>query len=293
VQPDDKIIIGGRFTSVSGETRNRIARLERDGKLDKTLSQGIEGIGAEVYATAVQPDNKIIVGGKFTGFDGATRNNILRLEADGTLDSSFNPNADGDVVSIVVQSDNKILIGGAFSNIGGQPRSRIARLNPDGSLDTNFNPSATGYSNGLVRGIVIQPDNKIIVVGAFTAIGGQVRGGIARINPDGSLDANFAPNCNGAIFSIALQPDGKILVGGNFTFIGDQTRVRLARLDGVTGTADSFVANADGIVRAIAVQPDGKIIVGRRVHEHRRTTARSSRAARRRDRHARLFRPAD
>jgi uncharacterized delta-60 repeat protein len=82
-----------------------------------------------VYSLAVQADGKILVGGNFTTLAGQTRTNIARLNADGTLDSGFDPGADGEVNSLAVQADGKILVGGHFTTLGGQPRTHIARLN--------------------------------------------------------------------------------------------------------------------------------------------------------------------
>ena len=93
---------------------------------------------------------------------------------------------------------------------------------------------------------------------------GVARNGIARLNPDGTLDTAFNPGATNlfAVESIAVQADGKILVGGIFGNIGGQPRNSIARLDPTTGLADSFDPNANGCVCSIAVQADGKILVG-------------------------------
>src|SRR5205085_11367791 len=98
----------------------RIARLETDGRLDRTLNLSI--VGSSVEATAVQPDGKILIGGQFSTVLGVTQNNIARLNTDGTLDTAFNPNANGVVGSIAVEADGKILAGGGFTHIGGLTR---------------------------------------------------------------------------------------------------------------------------------------------------------------------------
>ena len=118
VQEDGKILAGGEFTTLAPNggaavTRNRIARLETDGRLDQTLNLGV--IGNIVVATAVQPDGKILIGGFFTSVLGVTRNRIARLNPDGTLDTAFNPNANEAVYAIAVQADGKILVGGDFT----------------------------------------------------------------------------------------------------------------------------------------------------------------------------------
>jgi uncharacterized delta-60 repeat protein len=135
-----------------------------------------------------------------------------------------------------------------------------------GSLDTAVNPDV----NGAVNAIAVQPDGKIVIAGDFTQVGGQARGRIARLLPDGSLEstATFNPGsgANAAINALAIQPDGKILVGGTFTNFNGVLRSRLLRLEAngapegagtwtqptVTGTA----------VNAIAVQADGRIVIG-------------------------------
>lgn len=111
-----------------------------------------------------------MVGGSFTSAGGSTRNRIARFNANGTLDTEFNPNASTSrsvVNAIVVQPDGKILVGGSFTRIGGSTRNRIARLNTNGTLDTGFNPNVR---NGIVNTIAIQSDGKILVGGTFTSV---------------------------------------------------------------------------------------------------------------------------
>jgi uncharacterized delta-60 repeat protein len=260
LQADGKILTGGNFTTLSPNggtavTRNRIARLENDGRLDRTLDAGISG--SEVNATAVGPDGKIFVGGFFQTFFGVIRRNIARLNTDGSLDPAFDASANGNVYAIAVQPDGKILVGGQFSGIGLAPRSNIARLDAAGLADS-FNPNVFGD----VYSIVLQADGKVLVGGFFSSVGGQSRHNIARVNADGTLDTSFNPNADNIVLAITLQPDGRILVGGFFAGIGGEARNRLARLDPATGLADSFDPNGNDFVAAIAVQVDGKILAG-------------------------------
>src|SRR5450432_387755 len=86
-----------------------------------------------IYVVVVQPDGKTLIGGNFTtlapnGSAAVTRNRIARLDADGTLDATFDPNADSDVEAIAVQADGKVLVAGTFNGIGEMTRNRIARL---------------------------------------------------------------------------------------------------------------------------------------------------------------------
>src|SRR6266487_2770355 len=206
IQNDGRIIIGGEFYNYDGVSRNRIARLQPDGLLDESFNSGTglagthsDEIYTTVYAIAVQADGKIIVGGNFTDYNGTSRNNIARLNADGSLDAGFNPGTGIDetystVYAIAIQTGGKIIVGGSFTDYNGAPRNNIVRLNSDGSLDTGFNPGTGidgGYYTTTVYAIAIQTDGKIIVGGSFTDYNGTSRNNIVRLNSDGSLDAGF------------------------------------------------------------------------------------------------------
>ena len=211
-----------------------------------------------VASTAVQPDGKTIIAGSFTSVLGVARNNIARLNADGTLDLNFNPNVNNEVCSIAVQADGKVLLGDFFTTVGGTTRNRIARLNADGTLDAGFNPNA----DNDVYSIVLLADGKVLIGGDFTTVGGTTRNRIARLNASGTLDAGFNPNANNSVLSVVLQADGKILLGGSFTAVGGTGRNRIARLN-ADGTLDAgFNPNADNAVYSIVLQADGKILLG-------------------------------
>jgi uncharacterized delta-60 repeat protein len=260
LQADGKIWAGGTFDLASGQSRKQVARLETDGRLDRTLNLSMDG---SVLAIAVQPGGKTVIGGDFTTVLGVSRNNIARLNTDGTLDPAFNPNIDDAVESIVVQMDGKILVGGAFITVGGQTRNRIARLDATTGSADSFDPNA----NDTVYSVEMQADGKILAGGAFTALapnGGALvtRNHIARLDAASGSADSFDPNASGTIQSIAVQADGKILAGGFFNSIGGQPRNYIARLNPTTGLADSFNPNATSQVQSIAVQADGKILVG-------------------------------
>ena len=140
LQPDGKIIIGGVFTTVKGLARSKVARLNASGSGDAAFNPGT-GANDVVSSLALQADGKVLVGGDFTAINGTNRNRIARLNADGSLASSFSPVvAPNGIASIVLQSDGKALIGGGFTTINGTNRNGIAQLNTNGSLAGSFNP---------------------------------------------------------------------------------------------------------------------------------------------------------
>jgi delta-60 repeat domain len=268
VQSDGRIIVGGKFTSVNGIGRNNIARLNVNGTLDESFNPGT-GIDSSistpsVRALAVQSDGRIIVGGEFTSVNGVGRNNIARLNANGTLDGSFDAGtgANDTVQALAVQPDGKVLMAGFFTNVSGVARSRVARLNANGSLDTGF---AGGGANDVVFALVRQPDGRIVIGGNFTSAGGSGRNRIARLTANGSLDTSFDPGSGvtgGSVLCLALQSNGRVLLGGSFTTVGGTVRWSLARLFGgesgggsctYTIVPTSIVAPAGGTTGTITV----------------------------------------
>ena len=126
MQADGKILAGGFFTSIGGQTRNRIARLDATTGLADSFDPNANGF---VYSIAVQADGKILAGGGFNGANsigGQTRNFIARLDATTGLADSFNPNANNDVFSIAVQADGKILAGGNFTSASADRRAAVS-----------------------------------------------------------------------------------------------------------------------------------------------------------------------
>ena len=255
IQNDGKILIGGLFGAYNGTIINRIARINSTGTLDNSFTVGT-GVELDVSSILIQPDEKIIISGFFTSYNGLVRNRITRINQNGLIDLSFNPamGANLTVHCSAKQADGKIVIGGDFLTYNGESITRLTRLNADGSRDTSFN---TTTINGSVRAIAIQADGKIIIGGNFT-------GRILRLNTDGSTDASFTIGANNWIVAIAIQNDGKIIIGGDFTLYNGVARNRIARLntDGTLDTSFTVGTGANSTVRAIAIQPDGKIIVG-------------------------------
>ena len=296
VQPNGKLVVGGRFTTVQPGTtpaaRNHVARFNADGSLDAAynpnpnsivlaLVSQLEASNFSGTPRAAVGDGKIVIAGGFTSLQPSatgvvtTRNRIARLNANGTVDSEFDPNANNAVAALAVQRDGKIILGGSFStlqppgNENSATRNRLARLNANGTLDSEFYPNF----GGNVVAIALAPDGDVMVGGQFTSVWGRgtittQRPYIARLNPDGSLDTGFSASANSTVAAFAFQPDGKVILGGYFTSIQSRglatgaLRNRLARV-GADGTLDTtFQVDAEGRPLVSLVQPDGKVIIG-------------------------------
>jgi len=242
------------------------------GSLDTTFNPE-NGPNTSVRSVVLQPDNKILIGGYFTDYNGIPRGGIARLNENGSLDSNFNPISGainegffGTVYTIVLQSDKKILIGGEFVSYDGISRNGIARLNENGTIDTSFDPG-TGFKDyGIVYTMVIQPDQKILVGGYFKSYNGIAKNYIVRLNPDGTVDNSFniGTGADSAVSAIALQSDGKIVIGGSFLLFNETSKTRMVRLnqDGSIDTSFEVGTGANDSISCIVVQNDGKILIG-------------------------------
>jgi uncharacterized delta-60 repeat protein len=178
LQPDGQILIAGLFTSISGLTRNSIARLKADGSLDTSFNP-LGGANNTVTDIARQADGKILISGLFTVINGVSRQGIARLNADGSLDTTFDATANSSVFTVELQADGKILVGGSFTSIGGAPRNRIARLNPNGTIDFTFNVG-TG-ADGSVNSIELDANGKVLAGGVFVRYNNTPRVSLVRL----------------------------------------------------------------------------------------------------------------
>jgi uncharacterized delta-60 repeat protein len=236
VQPDGKIIVGGYFTSYNGNAAapDNLLRLNADGSLDTSFNNGGAGIGGIVSTMALQPDGKIVVGGFLRTYNGnaAAPDMVLRVNADGSLDTSFNLGGtgfDNGVRALALQADGRILVGGGFTSYNGSAAAPdyLVRLTASGSLDTSFNNGGAS-TNSNVYDLAVQPDGKALVAGNFTGYNGSLAAPdyFLRLAADGSLDTSFnsggiglggngTPN-NTYVSTLAVQADGRILLGGIF-----------------------------------------------------------------------------
>lgn len=268
VLPDGRIAAGGLFSRARGSDAAGIALFEANGEgVSRSVFSAGAGADNVVYTVAAQPDGKLLVGGVFTSFAGASANRIVRLNPNGSVDTGFavGSGADDAVYSIVVQPDGKILVAGNFLEFGGTPVDRIVRLQANGSIDSTFDPG-TGPDD-RIAGLSLADDGSILVYGYFTEFDGETCGRIVRLESDGSLDATFNPGGAGAnekVFTAAVQTDGKILVGGLFTTFNGVSLNRVARLEANVAVDATFNpgTGADDEVDAIALQEDGNILIG-------------------------------
>ena len=236
-----------------------------NGKLNNTVAKLVK-----------QPDNKIIAIGSFTKYDTTDRRQIVRLNQDGSLDTSFDPGSSvgtGTINSVEVLSNGKIMIGGYFVSYNGSATTNLARLNSDGTLDTTFTTSPFSFSNGSTGAIYTikeQADGKILIGGWFEKHGITNRSGIARLNSDGTLDTTFNPglgvqngsNGNHFVHKAIVTPTADIYIGGRYGSFNNLSTSSITKLSSTGTTLTPLIEGTSNLdVVDIALQPDGKILI--------------------------------
>ena len=291
LQPDGKIVVAGEawgdFALARYNPNGSLdSTFDGDGKLTTDFSTSMD----VSYAVTLQPDGKIIVAG-YTLASGDYNFALARYNTDGSLDSTFD--GDGKVITdffgsydlgkaVAVQPDGKIIVAG-WAIVSGDANFALARYNTNGGLDNTFDGDGKLTTDffadaDYAYGVSLQPDGKIVVVGAVISGPNNVDFGLARYNTDGSLDntfdsdgkltTDFFAGANKA-YAVALQPDGKIVVAGEAD-TGGHSDFALARYDS-DGSLDATL-DGDGKVttiffgyanvgNAVALQSDGRIVV--------------------------------
>jgi len=265
VQPDGKILIGGAFTQYNGVVRYRITRLNSDGSVDTTFNPGI-GFNDAVKTILVQPDGKIIVGGHFVAFNGTTSAGIVRLNTNGSIDTTFvaGNTLNGSVFTLAMQPDGKIIAGGWFSYLSGQ-KNNITRFETNGTIDTTFALAGSGPYN-YVKGVAVQPDGGIVACGHFQFVNGLEKSGIVKFSTGGIIDDTFNNQDMYVMAeSMAIQPDNKIIITGNIG-LASESMADVIRLNSDGTTDNTFITYANENTNTLdvmvsALQPDGKIII--------------------------------
>lgn len=269
IQSDNKIVVGGGFTQYDVSARRRIARLNADGSLDGTFTQTGAGLNSSVLAIALQGDGKLIVGGDFTTYAGASYPYVARLNTNGSIDATFNPGTgfNGDVSEITIQTDGKVLVAGVYSTYQGVSRPYLVRLNSDGSYDSSFSPGG-GFPNSYCYTVALTPGGDVAVGGGFTRVGTEVASYLAVLDVAGAVQFEGGAESvspNSYVSTVVALEDGSALMGGAFNTIGPYDRPYIAKITSEGAVDTSFVQTGTGLnggVLDMAVQADQKILLG-------------------------------
>ncbi|HKP68357.1 MAG TPA: hypothetical protein VJV05_03670 [Pyrinomonadaceae bacterium] len=281
LQSTGKILIGGAFTAFGGQTVGNIARLNSDGTLDTDFnSNGVystSGANSTLTYIVVGTNDQFYIGGNFTNYNGVAITRLARLNANGSLDTTFavgtGLNSAPSVIAIA--PDGKILVSGFQSTYNGTTQIRpLIRINADGTLDATFTVNTganTVGPNSQARYIEVLQDNKILIGGDFATYSTTARAGMARLNSDGTLDTTFdaALTNTGSVRVawVSRQPDGKLIIVGLFNNVGGVGRVAIARIsaDGALDTTFNAgtgpTGSPSGVINSLGLQADGKPVI--------------------------------
>lgn len=273
--PDGRVLIGGLFEYYNDQRVSRITGVLPNGAIDTSLHLGT-GANDYVWAITGLGDGKIMVGGAFNLFNDVPAVRIVRLLANGEVDTTFQSGtgANDGVHRVVEQPDGRLIIVGSFTDYNGVPRRKLARLEPDGALDLSFDPG-TGCDQNI-QDVLLLNDGRILIAGDFQNYNGTPCGRIARLLPDGALDTTFqsGTGAGNSIWRMALDDQGRILIGGIFLQYNGISRSRIARLlaSGELDTTFDPGTGADQDVNSILITTDGKLLVGGDFEEFRGST---------------------
>lgn len=199
--PDGGIIVGGRFDRLAGQPRTNLAKLRSEGTLDAEFKVEVSNatgpdtaLAGKVTQIRTQPDGRILIAGQFRRVQGVERHQLARLNADGSLDRSFDaglsfsatPDLVAQVGGLALQPDGRILIGCAWQPAawppGGPGRALVTRLEPDGTGDPFFRAAEPASAWGVsVTSLALGPNDAIWLGGAFATVNGEPRPGVARL----------------------------------------------------------------------------------------------------------------
>jgi uncharacterized delta-60 repeat protein len=264
----------GDFSSYDDTLSSMILRINADGTADPGFSTGTGFQGplappGVVYSVAVATDGSgdVYAGGNFISYNGTSRVNLARINADGSLDTGFavGTGFDGIVRAVAAATDGSgdVYVGGDFANYNGTAAPRIIRLNPDGTVDAGFDVG-TGTA-GAVHCLEVAADGSgdVYAGGSIPTYRGNASKNLVRINSDGSYDPGFAVG-TGFDFIVrsiqnAADASGDLYAAGIFTTYNGSGVNRITRLNS-DGSRDLGFAVGTGLnaeVHKVRVAADG------------------------------------
>jgi uncharacterized delta-60 repeat protein len=272
---DGKILCSGAFNKyLNTSIPSCLLKLNEDGTRDSSFPNATYGfeqfLGPNTYSLRVDSNGKIYYMGRYSTFNATSRNNIARLNSDGSLDTSFNPGSgfNDSTHDALVQSTGNVVIIGIFNCFNGNCSNKngIVRLTSTGSLDATFN-SGTGFGGGAsgYKGYVYDND-KLLIGGSFTSYNGTSTNNIVKLNSDGTIDTSFniGSGFNAYVYNLEVDSNGKIYAVGNFTTFNGTSRSRICRLnsDGSLDTSFNPGSGANQLVSEISILDNGLIVIG-------------------------------
>lgn len=257
LQSDGKIIIGGYFQRSDSNYDFGVARLNEDGTLDATFSGDgratiafdmAGGLDDRAYGLAIDIQDRIVlVGSTQVKSNGSTDFAMVRLTADGELDTSFSADGKKTIAfnmggqrndqanAVTIQPNGAILVAGyAERNSRGNYDFAVARISHNGNMDNTLNKTGKRTINMNLggnsddRATTIAVSGNRIIVGGYSEkdATGDFDFSIARLTMGGTLDKSFSADGKQFVpfdvglanddrpVGMAIQEDGRIYLAG-------------------------------------------------------------------------------
>ncbi|MBM9578909.1 pyrroloquinoline quinone biosynthesis protein [Leptospira sp. 201903070] len=246
VQSGNTIFVGGLFTSIGGQTRNRIAAI--DATTGTVLSwYPTGGANSDIYGLALS-GNTLYVAGSFTNIGGSTRNGIAALDATTGAVLSWYPTGGlggSPFGKCLVLSGSTLYIGGGFTSIGGVARTNI------GAVDANTGATLSWYPSGGVNfnlNVLYLNSGVLYIGGGFTSVGGQSRVLLAALDPTTASVLSWNPTNGGGnnYVDTIVRNGNTVYVGGSFSSLNSTLRFGIAAIDATTGSLLSWLPDLNG-----------------------------------------------
>ena len=254
-----RVFVGGEFTTIGGQSRNRMAELNTSTGTPLSFNPNLNGT---VYAIESRTGDPIYVGGLFTLVGGTSRWNLAALDTNGALTTWCSTGgADGTVRALALDgTGGAIYVGGDFASIAGSSRYRLARL---ATASTTVETWDAALSGPIARvNDILVTSTAIYAGGQFTHAGGSARANLAALSPSTAAPTSWAPNPNSEIYALAKSGEADVIViGGLFSTIGGQDRPRLAAVR-PDGTVTSWTPEPNAAIAALAANDTGVVAGG-------------------------------
>ena len=258
-----------------------LQRLDSNGSVDGSFTPAYDP-SHNIRDMAVLSDGRVVIGGTMRVSEGAPNGALVRLEADGAIDTDFDPqfldgSSSGQVERVIPASGDRLLVIGDFLSVDGIDLRDMALLTPAGEVDPLFRPDFEATRFQIFDDATMDSQGRILAAGLFHNKGDEGRTGVVRYLSDGSLDPDWDPpvfhsrpgNAISPDFIVA-QPDDKVLVAGGFRTVNGVRGCSVVRLN-QDGTLDEtfdaglgFRDTAGGmaVIQAIVLMPDSTVAVG-------------------------------
>lgn len=255
------------------ESYNSLIRLNDNLTIDNSFNVGTGFTGVLYTGESIieQPDGKLICTGSFTNYNGTATNRIIRLNNDGSIDTSFTYGTgfNNFTLGSGIDSNGSIIITGFFDQYDGNSCPRIARLLSDGTFDNTF-VIGSGFNNTSIN-VLVNSDDSMFITGYFTSYNGTgVPAGITKLTSTGAIDTSFNggsgffPTVNNQPKRVArIQNETSFYVTGYFTEYNGTTVNYIVKLneDGSIDTSANFGTGLNGIGYDLQVVWGDKILV--------------------------------